>query len=182
MRPIRLCCLVLMLGLAGQAAAQRDPMPLYNFIDIPVAVPATAARVKAAIVKGALAVSWNIVQDADGSLIASWSKSGGSYYPPTTKWFMLGDYALKVRITYDATRYSAVYMDSAGLKFRDAAAVESVPEELRARAVTVQEARFKDWAETPYAVKTPFFIHLNYEDDVRALLASVRRQLLAPAL
>ena len=166
---LRLCCLAFFLTIAGQASAQREPMVLYNFIDIPVAVPsATKERVKTAITRAALFISWNIVEEPDGALLASWSR--------------VGDYGMKVRITYDEAKYSLVYVDSFGLRVSSAKDLMNFPDDMMARALAVQAARFKDWAETPYMVKTENYIHLTYEDDVRGLLASIRRHLLAPAI
>lgn len=157
-----------LLVFASQASAQREPMILYNFIDIPVTVPATKERVKEVIVRSALTQSWDIVEQADGSLLAGWSRPG--------------DYGMRVKITYDATRYSVVYVDSHGLRARDASQLTNVPDGVLESALAVQAKRFKDWPDTPYRVKTDLYIHLAYEDDVRDLLANIRRRLLAPVL
>jgi hypothetical protein len=168
MKFLRLCWVALLFFFAGSAFAQREPMILYNFIDIPVAAPATKERVKACIVRGALWTSWGVVEQPDGSLLTSWSKPG--------------DYGMSVKITYDATKYSVVYVDSEGLRVKPKDKLMYVSDATLEQALAVQAARFKDWADTPYMVKTDFYIHLNYDDDVRALLASIRRHLLAPAL
>jgi hypothetical protein len=143
-------------------------MILYNFIDIPVPVAATKERVKEVIVRAALTHSWDIAEQPDGSLLAGWSRPG--------------DYGFNVKITYDATKYSLEYVDSHGLRARDAASLISVPDNIVESALAVQVKRFKDWPDTPYMVKTDRYIHLTYEDDVRELLANIRRRLLAPVL
>ena len=165
---VRLCCLVLFLAFAGQASAQRVLVPLYDFKDIPVGAPATAARVKAALVRGALNQSWEVVQEADGSLLASALKSDKHY--------------IKVRITYDATKYSLVYLDSRELKVVTAAGFDpkGMQEKRLAYAEKENLENYRYEPSTPFAVKSDFYIHPYYEGYVRELLASLRRHLMAP--
>jgi hypothetical protein len=165
---LRTGTLAVLLASTGQAFAQREPMVLYNFTDIPVTVTATKERVKEVIVRAALTQSWDIVEQPDGSLLATWSRQD--------------DYGMKVKITYDATKYSVAYVESHGLRARTAQEMMRFSEETIESARVVQEKRFKDWPDTPYRVKTDLYIHLNYEDDVRTLLANIRRRLLAPVL
>lgn len=167
------------IALSGPACAQREPMPLHDFIDMPVPAPTTPARVKAAIVKASLAATWAITEEPDGSLVAIRSK-GGFRLP--AHWLNVGNYGLKVKFTYDANKFSVTYLDSKELKFRsEAATAEAFDEYQRTRAATYQQERYKDWPETPYAVRTTNTIDINYEDDLRRLLDNVRRYLLAPA-
>lgn len=179
MMPKRLLCLLAFLALSAPAWAQREPMPLHDFIDMPVPAPTTSARVKSAIVRATLATTWGITEEPDGSLVAIRIRGGFSL---PLHWLNVGNYGLKVKFTYDANKYSVRYLDSKSLKFRtEAETAESFTDEQRARAEAAQQARYKDWHETAYAVRTPNTIDINYEDDLRHLLDNVRRYLLAPA-
>jgi hypothetical protein len=178
MSTIRLLIIGLLFAWSAQASAQREPMPLRNFIDLPVPSPSTAARVKSALVRGALWSAWSIVEDADGSLIATRYQSGLKW----GGWRKTTEYDFMVRINYDATKYSVRYLDSANLGYRRAEqAMKDFSEIQRQNAANVLETRYQDSPETPYAVASGFYIRLEYEDDVRRLLTTLQRYLLAPA-
>jgi hypothetical protein len=175
----RLLFLFALLALSGPTWAQREPMPLHDFIDMPVPAPTTPARVKAAIVKASLAATWGITEQADGSLVAIRTRGG---FALPAHWLKVSNYGLKVKFTYDANKFSASYLDSHQLKFRtDAETKAGFDEWQRDKAAAYQQARYKDWPETPYAVRTTNTIDINYEDDLRRLLDNVRRYLIAPA-
>lgn len=167
MPPVRLCCcLALLFALATPASAQPSVVPVRNFVDIPVTAPSTPARVKSAIVRSALIANWDVVEDADGSLLVSQTKAG--------------DYAFRFRVRFDSGKYSVTYVDSAGLRFEDGRRIDpSSPTALN--AAERNERRYKDDKDTPYAVNSGAgYIHPFYEQSVRQLLAGVRRHLNAP--
>lgn len=158
---------VLLVTLAAPAAAQRGlPLPLYDFKDIAVANPTSAQRVKVAIVRTALNLRWDIVEESDGSLLA-WTTRSDTFF-------------IKLRITYDAQTYSVAYVDSKDLKFMR-------PEDLDDRRTQSVEAglsryldKFKDSPDSPFATRMPFYIHATYDDILRKLLGAMRRHVDAP--
>jgi hypothetical protein len=169
---LRAACLAVLTALASSQASAAMLAPFYNFVDVPVAKPTTPQRVKAAIVNAALLQVWTIVENPDGSLTASMWK--------------IREYDFKVRITYDANRYSIVYLDSQGLErvvgytgntglFGTAS--RYTLEEVEARSL----ATVKALPEGPSAVKADFHMHPGPGNWLRELLGGIRRELAAPA-
>lgn len=163
---VRLCCfLALLFALAVPASAQPTVVPVRNFVDVPVAAPSTPERVKSAIVRSALIAAWDVVEEADGSLLVSKTK--------------VDDYAFRFKVRFTADKYSVTYVDSSGLRFNDGRLIDpNSPTYASAEARHVR--RFQDDKESAYAVKSAAYIHPFYEESVRQLLAGVRRHLNAP--
>jgi hypothetical protein len=165
MSAIRILFLALCLAIAGQAAAQSTVVPIANFIDVPVAHPTTTARVKAAIVRSALNLWWDVVEESDGSLIVSQTKPN--------------DYAFKFKVSYDANKYSVTYLDSTSLRFNDGRLIDG--NSVTYSGYATQNARlYVNEPETPFLVRSTGYIHPFYEKSVRQLMGSVRRHLNAP--
>lgn len=159
---VRLCCfLALLFALAMPASAQRGALvPLYDFKDIAVTTPTTANRMKVAIVRTALSLRWDVVEQSDGSLLV-WTTKSDTYF-------------VKLRITYDAKTYSISYVDSKELKFTDKAPLNS------GYAGDRHLEKYKDLPESPFAVRTSDYIEPRYEEFVRDLLGALRRHVDAP--
>lgn len=160
MHPIRHLVFALLVVLASPASAQRGLVPLYDFQDIAVTAPTTERRMKAAIVRTALSLRWDIVEQSDGSLLV---------------WAMKSDhYLVKLRITYDAKKYSVFYVDSKELKLTDQSPFNAD------LTLSRHLEKYKDQPETPFAVRTPNYIEPRYEEFVRELLGALRRNVDAP--
>jgi hypothetical protein len=166
MRWFRFLGFALLVAVTTPASAQRGSVPLYDFKDIAVAAPTTPSRVKAALVRTALGMRWDIVENADGSLLAWVMKDGNAL--------------VKLRITYDAAKYSVAYVDSTDFKFVTADAIDRFARDTAEDRLPRYLEKNKDSPDSPFAVRTPFYIQPGYEDIVRELLITVRRHLDAP--
>lgn len=91
---------------AGPANA-RWPMPIIDHPDIPVLISAghtpTAASVKRAILAGAAAKNWTVVEQANGKLQASLK--------------VRNKHTIIVTIGYNAQSYSITYQDSIDMNY-----------------------------------------------------------------
>jgi hypothetical protein len=138
---LRTACLVAFLAFFGYASAQPTVVPLVNFVDMPV--PAAPARLKPAIVHTALIMSTDVVEASDGSLIMTQTK--------------FNDYSLKFKITYDASKFSVIYLDSTGLRFNDGRFIN--PEgRTYVDALERQTNLYRAESDTRSAVKTDAYI------------------------
>lgn len=156
---------------AGTGAfAQRTPVPLKDFEAIPVASPTTAERVVQAWQAAAVRLSWTVQPQSDGTLLVSTVKND--------------DYPVKVRVTFDAAKYSVVYVSSENLKYGPQPPLGEWRQSARRyqAAAAEQVARFTGSPDSPFAVtRAGSYIHPFYEAWVRELLAEVRVQLNLPA-
>lgn len=166
-----------LLGLAATAAhAQREPVPVMNFEDIPVASSTdkrlSADQVRQAIEAAGAAKSWQMAPKAPGMLEATHWKGE--------------KHVVSVVVTYDADKYSVRYLRSVNMKYaysnradfdpkvRDGK--EAAPD--RDAAVQRQREAFVGRPESAYAKPAPIgVIHPFYEHWVRELLGGVREQL-----
>jgi hypothetical protein len=154
---------------AGSGAfAQRTPVPLKDFEAIPVASPTTAERVVLAWRAAALRLAWQVQPQPDGTLLVSTVKNE--------------DYPVKLRVTFDAAKYSVAYVSSENLKHGPPPPLGEWNQSARRYqlAAAEQVARFKGSPESPFAVTRPTYIHPFYESWVRELLTEVRLQLDLP--
>lgn len=170
MNNVRVGALALMMALGTSQAGAAILAPLYQFVDVPVAKPATKQRVKAAIVNTALQQVWTIVENPDGSLTASMWK--------------IREYDFKVRITYDADRFSIVYADSTGLNatkgYVETLKTERDIENRQAGEDKILRA-IQTMPEAGTAVKTDLHMHPAPNTWLRELVDGIRRDLAAPA-
>lgn len=174
MNVIRQLILLCLVGLAGLAQAQRVPVPLMNWENIPVSLstnaPLTADQVRQAIMNSALATNWLVTPVADGQLEASFNKQD--------------KHLVVVSIRYDARQYSVQYVRSENMAYtttlpgsyssRPSVSYASVAE----NAADHQRRLFAQRAEMPFAKEQPLaFIHPFYEAWAYDLLAAVRLNL-----
>jgi hypothetical protein len=165
------------LGLALQAHAQRTPVPVVSFENVPVSLSAEkrleAAQVKQAIEKAAPLAKWVLVPQADGTFEAIFTKEG--------------KHTVVVQVRYDSEKYSVRYVSSENMKFiktADFANVANVQthNHMVAAAEASQRKRFASRLESAYVVSDPAsLIHPFYEDWVHILLYAIRIQLRAAA-
>lgn len=169
----RFACGLTLCILFGGAQAQRTPVPLVDFKDIPIqsAKPMTREDVRAAIVAAATELGWDAVPKADGTVFVMAVKNDKHF--------------VKVKLSYEATSFSVTYVHSLDMKYIDRMpfadeAAESAGRSTRFKdAAAEQASRFAKQPETPYAVKTVALIHPYYETWVRELVVGIRRQLKA---
>lgn len=168
---IFLACLTL------TASAQRMPVPIMDFKDIPISESTnktlTAAQVGDAIRMAATYGEWEIRPVADGVLQARYEKES--------------KHMVVVTIAYDANKYSVTYKDSINMKFSpNSDAITTIvytggPTALalnqESEAVKHQRALFKNNSDTPYGVAEKAVIHPYYELWVHTLLKGIRKQL-----
>jgi hypothetical protein len=175
MKIVRTCLLVLgLLGCTVAAQAQRTPVPVMNFENIPVSLSTdkrlSTEQVKRAFVAAGVVAGWDIVAKSDGLLEATFRK---------------GDkHTVVVTIRYDATSYSIRYVSSVNLKYAD-----SMPQgyersgsyagkTLASTAAETQDKLFAGRPEEPYERPDPkAVIHPFYERWLHELLDNVRGQL-----
>lgn len=170
---------LLMLGLslaAVTAQAQRLPVPVMNFENIPVSLstdkPLSAEQVRRALVAGGASAGWEMAPKGEDRLEATYRK---------------GDkHTVVVAIEFGPTRYSLRYVSSVNMKYAD-----STPPGYertgafgtRSPASAAAEAQDKLFAgkpEAPYERPDPkAVIHPFYERWVHELLDAVRLQLKA---
>ena len=162
-----------LLACAFAAQAQRTPVPVVNFENIPVALSTdqrlTAEQVKQAFVAAGASAGWAMVAKADGALEATFRK---------------GDkHTAVVAIQYSPVSYSVRYVSSFNLKYAD-----SVPPGFersnyggKSLAVTAAETQDKLYASRPEAAyerpDPKAVIHPFYERWLHELLDGVRAQL-----
>lgn len=170
MNALRAGVLALLMSLGTSQAGAAILAPLFQFVDVPVAKPTMKQRVKAAIVNTALQQVWTIVENPDGSLTASMWK--------------IREYDFKVRITYDADRYSITYLESQGLEatqgYAETLTVERHIESRQASEDKILKA-IKAMPEAGAAVKTELHMHPAPNTWLRELVDGIRRDLAAPA-
>lgn len=163
--------------LAAQAAAhaQRTPVPVMDFIDVPVSLatnrPQTADSVQAAFLRAAPRRGWQVQPEAPGTLKGVYEKGE--------------KHRVVVAITYDAQRYSVRYVDSVNMKYapeipsaftRSAAPMSSSGAEL---AMEEQRRAFAQRPEAAYGVPRKAVIHPFYERWVHELMGAVHSELAA---
>lgn len=164
-------------GLALQAHAQRTPVPVVSFENVPVSLaankPLEAAQVKQAIEKAAPLAKWVLVPQPDGTFQAIFTKEG--------------KHMVMVQIRYDAEKYSVRYVSSDNMKYTSAVEDANVANvqthnHMLAAAEASQRQLFASRPESAYVVSDrAFLIHPFYEDWVQVLLAAIRLQLRAAA-
>jgi hypothetical protein len=165
------------LCLSFSAAAQRMPVPIMDFKDIPVSEsaskPLTAEQVGKAIREAATYEQWEVTQVSDGVLQARYEKES--------------KHVVIVTITYSADKYSVIYKDSTNMKYApNSDSLYSVvynggptalAPNVESDAVNRQRRYFKNNSDTSYAVAEKAVIHPYYERWVHTLLKGIRKQL-----
>jgi hypothetical protein len=172
---IRTFLLAGLLALAAAAHAQRAPVPIMNFENIPVSLSTekrlTVEQVRYALLAGGAAASWEMAQKSPNTLEATFRKGE--------------KHTVVVLITYDAEKYSAQYVSSINMKYEDVQPVDpraaansgTTPSHLENAAIKQSEL-FAGQPETPYAKPAPRgVIHPFYERWVHDLFKNVRVQL-----
>lgn len=151
---------------AIHAQAQRMPVPVVDFKDIPVSESTpkklTLEQVKQAISAAATVDRWDVVQVSEGLMRATFSKENNKH-------------TVVVDIPYTAESYSFIYKDSTNMKAEPRSSA-AVPKRVEDAAAT-QKAHFEKNPETRYAVvRKDLIIHPFYEAWVRHLADAVSRQ------
>jgi hypothetical protein len=168
-----------LLGWAAMAHAQRQPVPVINFENIPVALSTSERlsgdQVRKAIVAAAAAKDWEVQEKAPGTFTASYQKGN--------------KHLVTVAISYDSEKYSVRYLSSVNMKYQDVAPVSTnrfsprvrdghVPAPTNESTVQKHLDEYATLPETPYAKAAPKgVIHPFYEVWLRDLLGGVRAQL-----
>lgn len=174
MHVIRQLILLCLVSLASLAQAQRVPVPLMNWENIPVSLstdaPLTADQVRQAFMNSALATNWLVTPIADGQLEARYNKQD--------------KHLVVVGIRYDARQYSVHYVRSENMAY-----TTTLPSSYSSRpnvsyasaadnAADHQRRLFAHRPEMPFAKEQPLaFVHPFYEAWVYDLLAAVRLNL-----
>jgi hypothetical protein len=166
MKLLKLALLTLVAAFCMQARAQRTPVPVVDFANIPVAQSAakalTADQVRDAIGRAAAAQSWTVSQVGEGELEARFVKNA--------------KHTVVVAIRYDATRYAVAYKDSIDMKFEERSL--QMDTQLYRSAAQKQKEQFVTDPLTAYAVvRRDALLHPFYERWVRQLLAGIGAQL-----
>ncbi|WP_181179034.1 hypothetical protein [Methylibium rhizosphaerae] len=165
------------LGLAATALHAREPVPVMNFEDIPVAGSSGrqlgAEEVRQAIEAAGAAKSWQMTLRAPGMLEATYWKAE--------------KHVVSVVIAYDATKYSVRYLRSVNMNYAQASRADFDPKVRDGREaappqrdIEVQRQReaFAGRPESVYARPAPIgVIHPAYEQWVRQLIVGVQGQL-----
>jgi hypothetical protein len=90
-----------------QASAQRQPVPVINYENVPISNPTggrlTAAQVKQAIQSGATAKQWAVEDQGPGRMLATLKVNG--------------KHTVMTQINYTADQFSVVYSDSTNMKY-----------------------------------------------------------------
>jgi hypothetical protein len=140
---------------AGSAFAQRMPVPIVNYRNIPItsagAVPVRAEQVKQAIREGASTRGWKIADEPGNKMLATL--------------VVRNKHTVMVEIAYSATRYSLVYRDSVNMKYH--AEYSPDPRTPAGRSAGI------------YAKGRPS-IHPAYNDWVRQLKDAIDAELMRP--
>jgi hypothetical protein len=106
MRSRILAAVALALTLCGGAAA-RSGVAVQNYDNLPIVradnAMLTDARVRQAIVRATQHSKWSILEDAPGSIVATFS--------------IRNKHSLTVEVRYSDARYSIVYRDSSNLNY-----------------------------------------------------------------
>lgn len=97
----------LMLTICSMSVAAREPVPIINYNDIPVATaggkPLAIDDVKKAIVTAATQKEWTVAYPADGKILATL--------------VVRNKHTIVVEIAYDTDKYSINYKDSINMKY-----------------------------------------------------------------
>lgn len=104
--------MVCVLG-ASSAYAQRTPVSIVNYPNIPVATtkPVQAGQVKKAIQDAALRKGWTLVDEAGDKMLATL--------------VVRNKHTVMVQITYSADKYSITYRDSINMNYHKEAHYDS---------------------------------------------------------
>jgi len=173
MKLLRLALLSLFTLFAAQAHAQRTPVPVVDFVNVPVPAAAKAAapeQVRAAFQKAAVVLGWEITPVSEGVLEGRFVKDH--------------KHTVVTTIQYSAQGYSVLYKSSDNMKF-DAGANAADPNNFRVapmsvRAYDAQKKLFLNDPFTPYAVaRKEGELHPFYEVWVRRLMTGVNGELKA---
>ncbi|MGZ3237666.1 MAG: hypothetical protein ACXWIN_05300 [Burkholderiaceae bacterium] len=176
MKVIKTLIFLFSAGLSFTASAQRTPVPILDFKDIPVAVSTnkslTAEQVGQAIRTAAEYGQWEVTQAGDGVLSAKLRQS---------------QHVIAVAINYEPDKYSVTYLYSLNMKFApNAARINetvyyggrgSLVKNPRMDAIENQQVFYKNNPEFQYAVAETAVIHPYYDVWVRNLLNDIRKQL-----
>lgn len=177
MRMLRSLLLTGVLGLAAAAAHAREPVPVMNFEDIPVAGSSgrqlSSEQVRQAIEAAGVAKSWQVAPRAPGMLeVTHWKAE---------------KHVVSVLIAYDASKYSVRYLRSVNMNYAHMSRADFDPRvrdgreaALPQRDIEVQRQReaFAGRPESVYAKPAPIgVIHPSYEHWVRELIVGVQEQL-----
>jgi hypothetical protein len=167
------------LGVAAAVAHAREPVPVMNFEDIPVASSTdkqlSAEQVRQAIEAAGAAKSWQVAPRATGMLEATHWKGE--------------KHVVSVVIAYDASKYSVRYLRSVNMNYAYSSRTDFDPKVRDGREaappqreIEVQNQRqaFAGRPESAYSRPAPIgVIHPYYEHWVRDLIVGVQAQLAA---
>ena len=171
MKLLRLVLLSLFTLFAAQAHAQRVPVPVVDFVNVPVPATdkaVTAEQVRVAFMRAAVAQRWDVTPVSEGVLEARFIKDN--------------KHTVVTTIQYSAQGYSVLYKSSDNMKF-DAGPNAADPSNFRVRAMSIsayaaQKKLFLNDPFTPYAVvRSEGELHPFYEVWVRRLMAGANGEL-----
>jgi hypothetical protein len=99
---------MLLISLASfQATAQRHPVPVINYENVPftnaTSSPLDNARIKEAIKSAAAVKQWSVVEQGDGRMLATLN--------------VRGKHTVVIEIVYLPERFSVFYKDSTNMKY-----------------------------------------------------------------
>ncbi|MBI2769171.1 MAG: hypothetical protein HYX47_06090 [Burkholderiales bacterium] len=103
MKTLRILVLAALSAVSLHAAAQRAPVPVMNFENIPVSAAASADKVKQAIQSAATARQWEVREEAPGRMVATLH--------------VRGKHTVVTDILYSPTSFSLKYRDSVNMKY-----------------------------------------------------------------
>ena len=179
--PLRWVAMFALLANLGAAHAQRQGMPVVDFIDVPVSAPAmvTLAQVRSAIRAAAFASQWDFEDEGPGAARLTLISEN---------W-----YVIVARVTFSKTSYSLLYVDSKEMNFqmpsqsalgsgnsREAerqAAMRDIGAGQAAIAVAERYSRFPETAFT--RLREDALIHPSYHGLTHELVRGINRHLKA---
>lgn len=171
---LKIALLSLIATVSVHAHAQREPVPVVDFVNVPVppgSEATTGDRVKVAFLKAGANQHWDITPVGEGQLEARFVKEF--------------KHTVVATIQYSATSYSVAYKSSDNMKFQpgpnalDQTTVRR-PSVAAVAAIATQNKLFVNDPFTPYAVaRKEGVLHPFYEVWVRRLLAGANGELKA---
>ncbi len=157
----KIVALVLGITFASWASAQRTPVPVMNFVNVPVptsgAKELTTEQVRQAIMSACTLREWTSKDVEPGVIEATYFKNF--------------KHTVVTRIRYSATQYSVTYVSSENMKYSEDA--HDLPNATYKHAREAQVSQFAGDPYTTYAVRRKGLIHPYYELWVRTLMKSI---------
>lgn len=158
---VKIIALVLGITFASWANAQRTPVPVMDFINVPAPTSGTKVltteQVRQAIMSACTLREWTSKDVEPGVIEATYFKNF--------------KHTVVARIRYSATQYSVTYVSSENMKYSEDA--HDLPNPTYKHAREVQVSQFAGDPYTPYAVRHKGLIHPFYELWVRRLMKSI---------